>query len=870
MKNDRGHTLHVISHTHWDREWYLTFEQFRARLVDLMDNLLELLDRDPDFRHFHLDGQTIVLDDYLAIRPENKQRLKAHIESGRLAVGPWYLLNDEFLTSGESHIRNLLYGHEMAQEFGRVTKIGYLPDQFGNVGQMPQVLRGFGIDNAIFGRGYSLAAPGRKMELLWRAPDGSEVLTHHLAFWYNNAQHFPADPDDAIAYTKAIIDRMAPVVTTRHLLLMNGVDHLEAQPNLSGILAGLSGELGEDTEIAQGSLETFIDALRQAAPELETWEGEFREDRGCQILAGTLSARMYLKQANERCQTELEQWGERWGSLAWWLGGRDDSALLTYAWKLLLQNHPHDSICGCSVDRVHQDMETRFLQSHEVARLVADRALASVAARVDTSTLPEGGAALVAFNPLCGAREEVALADIDFPIENGAPGRVKIVAPDGEEIPSQHIETRDIWERILDPHELPRPCQLRRFRLAFEAEAPGCGWNTHHVVAADGPPLSVEGVSADSNSLSNGLIDVIVLPGGALAVVDLENDLEFAPCNLFQSGGDVGDEYRYIPPALDRTVSNAGEPATVSLEACGPLVGRLRIDTDLQVPEGATADRRARADRTVKCPITTRVTVTRNSRRVDIETEVTNHERDHRLRALFASGRDTDVAHAESAFDVVTRPIQPPPDWTGASTFSPQQAFVAVEDDEAGLAVINQGLPEYEVLPDADRTIAITLLRCVGRLSGGAEGGARDAEYNETPGAQCQGTYRFRYAVLPYTGRWQEAEVQAEAHRHNAPVRMAQTATHSGALRPRESLLTVEPAVLVLSCVKQAERDDRLIVRVHNPTSEALNARIGLRGATGASLVALSEEEVEPLALVDGVASVEAAAKKIVTVAFQR
>ena len=867
MNETAGHTLHVISHTHWDREWYLTFQQFRARLVDLIDNLLDILDSDPGFKVFHLDGQTIVLEDYLQVRPQNEARLREYVRQGRILIGPWYLLNDEFLTSAESHVRNLLYGHAIAGEWGSVMKIGYLPDQFGNIGQMPQILHGFGIDNAIFGRGYSLAVPGRKMELIWRGPDGSEVLAHHLAFWYNNAQHFPADPEAAVQYTQGIIDRQAPVAATRHLLLMNGVDHLEAQPDLGPILAGLQGRLGEGTEIVHSTLQAFIDAVRAEAPALDVHEGELREDRHCQILAGTLSARVYLKQANARAQTLLERWAEPWSAAACWHGGRDERDLLRFAWKRLLENHPHDSICGCSIDRVHEDMLPRFAEACDVAELVAERSMQHLAKKIDTSGLPEGGVALTLFNPLGGGREEVAMVDVEFPAE-GAPHAVRALTPEGEETPAQVLDVRDTYVRRLHPHELPRGERVRRFRLALDAETPGAGWSTYSIVP--GHARRAEGVTADADSLTNERLSVVVLPGGAFAILDLENDLEYAPCNLFQDGGDVGDEYRYIPPVVDRLVTNAGEAATVSVEAAGPVLGRLRIDTRLVIPEAATPDRRGRAERTSVIPITSWVTLTRGSRRVDIETRIANCARDHRLRALFASGADTNVAHADGHFDVVARPIQPPADWPDASTFAPQQAFVAVEDGERGLAILNQGLPEYEVLPDSERTVALTLLRCVGRLSIGAEGGAEDADYNDTPGAQCLGEYTFRYAALPYVGSWSSAGVPAEAHAFNAPLRAAQTGGHGGSLDPRGSFVSVEPEGLVLSAVKQSEDGQSVIVRVYNPTAERIVGRIVVPGASEAAVVRLSEETVGPLTLTDGAATVDVGPKKIVTWAFRK
>ena len=169
-------TVHVISHTHWDREWYLTFEQYRTRLVDLVDGVLDRMERDPRFTFFHLDGQSIVIEDYLEIRPERERELRKRVEEGRLLVGPWFVMPDMFLVSGESLVRNLTRGIRTAEKFGRTMRVGYIPDPFGHISQMPQLLTGMGLDGAILWRGFG----GLKAEYLWRSPDGSEVVLSHL------------------------------------------------------------------------------------------------------------------------------------------------------------------------------------------------------------------------------------------------------------------------------------------------------------------------------------------------------------------------------------------------------------------------------------------------------------------------------------------------------------------------------------------------------------------------------------------------------------------------------------------------------------------------------------------------------------------
>src|SRR5438094_472235 len=222
----------LVPHTHWDREWYLTFQQFRARLVHTIDKLLDILDRDNNFTYFMLDGQTIVLDDYLEVQPEQEERLKKYTRAGRINVGPWFIQPDEFLVSGESLIRNLQVGLQRATEFGGGMRIGYVPDCFGHIAQLPQILQGFGIDNAIFWRG--VGAEAHRSEFYWAAPDGTQVLVAHLAdpLGYSNARLMPLEAEEFATRVKLLTAQILPRATTNTLLFMNGSDHLEPQDGL--------------------------------------------------------------------------------------------------------------------------------------------------------------------------------------------------------------------------------------------------------------------------------------------------------------------------------------------------------------------------------------------------------------------------------------------------------------------------------------------------------------------------------------------------------------------------------------------------------------------------------------------------------------
>ena len=374
-------TLCVISHTHWDREWYMPLEWMRLRLVDLIDRCLELLDKEPDYV-FHLDAQTIVLEDYLSIRSDRRSLLENYIREGRLSVGPWYLQNDYYLTSGEATVRNLLEGTRLAGAFEGEGAVGYAPDQFGNISQLPQILRGFGIDNFVFGRGAcrletqpdgTTARVPFPSEFWWQGADGSRLLAVYMNYWYNNAQRFSSDLDKAQRLAEQIEKSFENTTATPYLLLMNGVDHLEAQDDLLPVLQGLR-ERGLD--IRQMRMDDYIHLVQRYVEErqiaLHTHTGELRSGSDGDLLKGTLSSRVYLKQWNVLLQNRLEQQLEPLYAMLALTGGEElyPDQHFRYMWKELMKNHPHDSICGCSRDEVHRHMEDNFERLDEMTTLM--------------------------------------------------------------------------------------------------------------------------------------------------------------------------------------------------------------------------------------------------------------------------------------------------------------------------------------------------------------------------------------------------------------------------------------------------------------------------------------------------------------------
>jgi alpha-mannosidase len=432
-------TVHIISHTHWDREWYQTFQDFRLRLVHLVDNLLAILDHDPDYLHYMLDGQTIVLEDYLQMRINNLPKLQQYIQENRILIGPWYILPDEFLVSPESTIRNLLIGKGICEFFGQRMMVGYIPDPFGHISQMPQILRGFHIDTACLWRGVPVNTPTC---VWWESPDGSRVMLAHLYTSYGNGAHFPAqDLEVSIQQLNDAIAALEPYNPISQYLIMRGSDHLEPRPSIPTHIAGINDALSPEVHVLHSTLPAYLAAataeINTRNLELMTIKGELRDPHKAHMLPAVLSSRMWIKQRNHASENLLERWVEpfsTWAELvtrgknafsdqpSYQVSPRiaNPAPLIHQAWKLLITCHPHDSICGCSIDQVHEEMRPRFDQVDQIGTQLTRQSLDAITASINTqSNAPENSfSAINVFNAAPFSQSGLVSVDLDMPVNH--------------------------------------------------------------------------------------------------------------------------------------------------------------------------------------------------------------------------------------------------------------------------------------------------------------------------------------------------------------------------------------------------------------------------------------------------------------------
>lgn len=886
-------TVFVIPHTHWDREWYATFQQFRIRLVHVMDALLDLLERDPAYTHFNLDAQTVVLQDYLEIRPEQCELLKKLVRERRLGVGPWYVLPDEFLVSGEALVHNLQLGHRLAGEFGHVQKVGYIPDTFGHISQLPQILQGFDIPFAMHFRG--LDEGDLKSELWWDSPDGSRVLLRHLPtdMGYANASALAEDVAEAAADLQAFARYETRRAASSVLLALNGVDHLPAREDLPAILEAANRQPGSPFQFRQASLEDYFAALLTAleGQPLQTVHGELKDanrtpGRDNRLLPHILSSRIYNKMQNERAQTLLERWAEPWSALAWLEGEQYPQAFLWKSWEWLLQNHPHDSIGGCSLDAVHAQMETRFAWSQEIAEEITRERFELLSRKIDLSGLKEDEAALIVFNNLPWPVEEGITVDIDlwhFFLNQVGSDRWSRASSAGELPPG--AEAPEIFRRRVieqwygDMPILPdskfRGLRIRQLdggdslpvqiesmgraavlrplvsgpagerrgvqvRVSFLAKLPAFGYQVYAVAPAEKPNRPIL-VAHPHNVLENEHLRVQIAANGTFSIEEKARGQVCRDLGYFEDGGDCGDGYNYSNPLEDRLENSLGLAPHISRLSAGPAVQRYRIDYDWSLPESLDDLRHKRSEARVICPVSVILSLAEGSPRLDLQVTIDNHACDHRLRMIFPSDVKTQVSQASAQFDVVGHPVAvvPVPDeaWVeDAPTTFPQQDWVDLSDGQRGLCIISQGLPEYEVLNTERREVAITLLRAVGYLGAGTEMQTTTVGAGPniaTPEAQIQRKLTYSLSVLPHRGTWDQAEVWRQAMIFKNPPRPYTTAMDKnerarahGTGPSRRSFLAVNGRNAILSALKKAEQGEALILRLYNPFNVSTQAEV--------------------------------------------
>lgn len=828
--------LLLVTHTHWDREWYRSFQQFRARLVDALDSLLDLLDADPGY-HFLLDGQAITVEDYLEVRPEQRPRLAAACAAGRVSIGPWYTQPDSLLPCGEAHVRNLLEGRRVAETIApRASRIAYVPDSFGHPAQFPQLFAGFGLGPFVYWRGDGDATAAFGPVWRWQAGSGAEVTAVRLPGGYFNAGNVTANADAAVDRLKRFAAAAPPV--NGKVLLMNGVDHSPPDATAGVVAERLAAETG--WKVRRGLLEHLADGLDAA--DAPVYAGELRGSVTANLLPGTYSSWMPVKLRNREAETLLLAWLEPFTVLARAAGLADERPSLRQTWRRVIARQAHDSICGCSIDAVMRQVLGDLEDVVDFARATRARLLERLAgAPTDRVVSFTAAQDIAVFNPSPHTRSDVVRLAIDVHPSfgghcEGLDAHPWILAG----LLQQGFTVDGVPARVVvsdDPDRLRLVATVPPLDVEFVAtDVPALGWKRVRLE----PAPRVEDASDDGTGIGNGRIAVRAASDGTLSFS--AGGRTWSGLAAVLEEGDCGDTYDFAPcPGDDGAVL---ESVGIERRIHANGIQALSVHAVHAVHARLADDRNHRSREKVAMPVTITASISPATDRVDLLVRVENTATDHRVRLVFPSGEPTASAVTATTFDVVERSTtlpegtgwkQPPTD-----TF-PAQGWVAA----GGLTVVAPGLPECSVTPAGD--IRVTLLRATGCISR-ADHPARPEPAGPgslTPGAQGLGVLEVRLAL--FAGVDARAAQDAEAGLH------AVIAAAAPRLAEGEAMLAIEPREVLLSSWKPAEDGDGAIVRLLNPTDAACDAvlRFGVPLRSVES-VRLDEAATEETAVLDG------------------
>jgi hypothetical protein len=748
-------TFHLIPHTHWDREWHLSRAAFEARLVPAVDRILSLLERNPELR-FHLDGQAILIEDYLAVRPQARSRVEKLARSRRLALGPWYVLADQLIPAGESLLRNLSLGRAFAGELGGHCSVLYSPDAFGHPAAGPLIAAQFGLGGAVVWRGTAGCA-GKDL-FLWRASSrgGEAILTLHLpAEGYEHGVELLGPDAELAEHWSAVKSRALARAAGPDLAILVGADHHAPSERLLD-LANRIRRLDPDSVIRISSVDEFFGAVLRDPLTVGTVTGELRGSPGHPwSLQGVHGTRARLKRRHGAAELMLTRLAEPAVALAG--SGRD---LLQAAWRRLIQSQFHDTLAGCCADPVAAEQVVRLGAVLDTGRELIGRSLARLvghdpdqAREAPAETAPT----LILWNPIPRPRNPVVVAAVTTfrgDVLVGPPGgrRARLAGPAGpprlgtrdQPLGAQVLSSRSGLERVDAAYHYPDLDRVDRYHLALWGPRLGGMAAVRIGTGGGGKPAPIDHpVRYQANTLANGLVSARLDGRGRLTLVDLGpgRDQAYHGLLALEDRRDRGDSYTPAVEERGREQVVAGDHVAL---AEGPLVGAVAASWTLRGPTGKLVGR-------------TVVTLHAASPIVRILVEIDNQAMDHRLRLRVPTGirgREPVAALAGAAFTALRRVPgtletgDPSSEETPLPT-APAHRFVAAGRGSRGLAILAPGFFEYQWTEGGE--FLVTLLRSVGELSRDDLPTRRGHAGwpTATPGAQELGRHRVELALVP-------------------------------------------------------------------------------------------------------------------------
>lgn len=837
-------TNYIIPHTHWDREWRYPIWKNRMLLIEFMDELLGILDTNPDYHCFLLDGQVAPIEDYLEVKPENREKVDHYIAEGRIAVGPWYTLPDLYPLDGECLVRNLLKGIRVSEKHGRCMKVGYNSFGWGQTAQFPQLYNKFGIDFVICAKKVSKdRAP--ESEFMWEGPDGTRMLTTRLGdnaranfYFYtylygkyginclsgefayrpelsgtavHNAASGHADEDffmvsSKMNYEKEWLEKgfldtekgTEDTAAKENRLYLDGTDFSTPHPELTDMLRDLK-EIFPEQEFVNTRLEEYAEKMHEVLDKdsLKTVFGELRDGPSCDCSGNALASRMYLKLLNKKAENLLIHKAEPFMAVNFLFGNSYESGYLAKAWDYMLKSHPHDSINGVTQDKTADDVEYRLNQAIEMGQVLCDHAAYGLIRQMNFGEENQGKQMLVVFNPHPFETEEICKVTVATPREDSV-WSMKAQDVHGNQLKVQEIH-RD--EKAFPVHDLEaRPWPYVADRHSFYVETgviPAMGYKTivlepennfsrTHYYWMEMRKSEGHDICATDNVLENENLKVTVNFNGTLKMLDKATGEVYEDLHYFEDAGDVGNYWAYYPPYHNQIYTTLTNSAQVWCEDNGPLSATLGIRYSMMLPAAGFESKCGvygegkRSEEKKTFEIVSYITLEKGAKSLKVRTVVDNNVENHRLRVAFPTGIQAETVDTAGHFCVDKRPAHPVMDKDGK--FYPEMRTLPMQMF-ADVSDENKGLGIVNsCFTEYEMKDDQTLYMTLFRAMGNMIVTWWEAvgEFPGKKGSQLQREMEFEYAIYPHKGNWEEAETYAEARKLNTPVMTYQVAGGKG------------------------------------------------------------------------------------------
>lgn len=843
--------IHVIPHSHWDREWYFTTSRSKVYLMKDLGDVLNTLENDPEFKYFMVDAQGSLLDDYIKWRPQDKERISKLVNDGRLVIGPWYTQTDQLVISGESIVRNMYYGMKRCESFGKYMNVGYVPDSFGQSGNMPQIYRQFGIEDTLFWRGVSDDMV-KHTDYNWRGDDGSVVFTTQIPFGYYIGGNIPEEPEENEEFwQKECLEKAGGRSATRHIYFPNGFDQAPVRTNLPQLVKERN-EKDPENEYVISCIEDYIKDVKSENPELEEVQGELVIAKHMRIHKSIFSSRSDLKVMNTQIQNYVTNVMEPLLTISYNLGNEYPHEAVAEIWKLLFENAAHDSIGSCISDTANEDVYVRYKQARDIAVNLVELHSRLIATNVKN----DADMTFTAINTLPQKRKDTVIVKTYVP-----GGKFAIIDEKGNDVDYTIIKSRDLTDYVLSQTIMLDPS--RKFYVPDQVLEVTMAIKANDVAALGYVQYSIDTQkdshkeTADKKVLENKYYTIEVEENGSLTIVDKANNVTYKNQGILVENGDDGDSFNYSPPRKDMEVFSNESKCTVKISG-SDIYDQAEIHFDMVVP--ADLDERAEGKVSVTMLVDMTVALRKDSKVIDFNVKVDNKGLSHRLCVLFDSQIVSAFNYADQQFGLIKRPnyyekemklymesmnnktekkagIQELANWANDQStwqeppisIEPTQSYVSLTDGKTGIAVIPQGVREYEVLDDSK--IRLTLFRTYGFM--GKEnliyrpGRASGERIIETPAAQLLKEMEFNFGFTSYAGDINDSDIDTLAKQYNTNLEVY---TYAEFLNGRlifsqreiegqnakiHSLFETE-GNLVVSAVKKAEEDDGYIIRLYN------------------------------------------------------